>query len=107
MHEGGKEEQGGRVSRLRIGGDGPEVEVDLVWSKVPGGSAEGMRVCDEERAYMVVSGMARMRVGGEVVEANEWDILHVPPGVPHGFENASEEEELAYTRITDPDGVKP
>jgi mannose-6-phosphate isomerase-like protein (cupin superfamily) len=85
----------GGASHLSLG-DGVGLELELTRAEVPAGSAEQMRVCDEDRAYMVVRGAARMAVDEKRVAANEWDILHVPAGVRHAFENASAQEKLVY-----------
>jgi mannose-6-phosphate isomerase-like protein (cupin superfamily) len=92
---GTEDNRRGGVSHLSLG-DGAGLELELTWTEVPAGSAEQMRACDEDRAYMVVRGSARMAVDEERVAANEWDILHVPAGFRHAFENASAQERLVY-----------
>lgn len=40
-----------------------------------------------EHAVMVVRGQGRVRLAGETHEVSAFDIVHVPSGTPHQFEN--------------------
>jgi quercetin dioxygenase-like cupin family protein len=41
---------------------------------------------EQEEIYVLVKGSARFAVGEEVVEADEWDAIRVPPGEWRGIE---------------------
>jgi mannose-6-phosphate isomerase-like protein (cupin superfamily) len=40
---------------------------------------------EQEEVYLVVSGNARVKIGDEVVELEEWDAVRVPAGAWHSF----------------------
>jgi quercetin dioxygenase-like cupin family protein len=48
----------------------------------------------QEEAYVVVSGSVRVRLGDEVHELNEWDVVRVPKDTARGFEAGPEGVEL-------------
>jgi quercetin dioxygenase-like cupin family protein len=41
---------------------------------------------EQEEAYVVVSGSGRIRLGDEVRELRQWDVVRVAPEVVRGFE---------------------
>jgi quercetin dioxygenase-like cupin family protein len=48
----------------------------------------------QEEAYVVVSGSVRVKLGDEVHELNEWDVVRVPKDTARGFEAGPEGVEL-------------
>ena len=48
----------------------------------------------QEEVYVVVRGSGRMKLDGEIVEVNEWDVVRVPPGTWRGYEAAAEGLEI-------------
>ena len=58
--------------------------------RLPFGHTHG----EQEEVYLVVSGIARMKIGDEIVDLREWDAVRVPPGVPRGFEGGPDGAEL-------------
>ncbi len=49
-------------------------------------SPVGHRHREQEEAYVVVSGSGRAKLGDEVVELSQWDVLRVAPSVIRSFE---------------------
>jgi mannose-6-phosphate isomerase-like protein (cupin superfamily) len=45
---------------------------------------------EQEEAYVVLSGSGRIRLGDEVVDVRQWDIVRVAPEVVRGFEAGPE-----------------
>jgi mannose-6-phosphate isomerase-like protein (cupin superfamily) len=41
---------------------------------------------EQEEAYVVVEGSGRMRIGDEIVDLKQWDVVRVAPDVIRGFE---------------------
>ncbi len=58
--------------------------------RLPFGHTHG----EQEEVYLVVSGSARMKIGDEIVDLEEWDAVRVPPDVPRGFEGGPAGAEL-------------
>jgi mannose-6-phosphate isomerase-like protein (cupin superfamily) len=54
----------------------------------------GHRHGEQEELYLIVSGSARIKVGDEIVELAEWDVLRVPPGTERGFEGGADGAEI-------------
>jgi mannose-6-phosphate isomerase-like protein (cupin superfamily) len=54
----------------------------------------GHRHAEQEEVYVVVSGSARMKVGDDVVELEQWDALRVAPGEWRAFEAGPEGAEV-------------
>lgn len=49
---------------------------------------------EQEEVYVVVSGSARVAVGDEVVELDEWDAVRIPAGEMRGFEGGTDGAEI-------------
>jgi mannose-6-phosphate isomerase-like protein (cupin superfamily) len=49
---------------------------------------------EQEEAYLVISGSARIKLDDEIVEARQWDVVRVAPGVWRGMEGGSEGAEI-------------
>jgi len=48
----------------------------------------------QEEAYIVVSGSARAKLGDEVVDLRQWDVVRVPKDTMHSFEAGPEGVEM-------------
>ena len=46
----------------------------------------GHRHREQEEAYVVVEGSGRMRLGDDVVDLKQWDVVRVAPDVVRAFE---------------------
>jgi mannose-6-phosphate isomerase-like protein (cupin superfamily) len=49
---------------------------------------------DQEEVYVILSGSARMKLGDEIVELEQWDAVRVPPEVMRGFESGPDGAEI-------------
>lgn len=49
---------------------------------------------EQEEAYVVISGSGRVKLGEEVHELRQWDVLRVGPSVVRGFEGGPEGLEM-------------
>jgi len=49
---------------------------------------------EQEEAYVVVSGSGRARLGDEIVDIRQWDVVRVAPETVRGFESGPEGLEL-------------
>jgi mannose-6-phosphate isomerase-like protein (cupin superfamily) len=49
---------------------------------------------EQEEIYVVVRGSGRMKLGDEIVEVKEWDVVRVPPGTWRGYEGGPEGLEI-------------
>jgi mannose-6-phosphate isomerase-like protein (cupin superfamily) len=58
--------------------------------RVPFGHRHG----EQEEAYVVVRGSARMKLGDEIVELREWDAVRVAPATERGLEAGPEGVDL-------------
>lgn len=54
----------------------------------------GHRHAEQEEAYVVVSGSARVKLEDEIVELAAWDAVRVPPEVARGLEAGPEGAEV-------------
>jgi quercetin dioxygenase-like cupin family protein len=59
---------------------------------------------EQEEAYVVVSGSGRVRLGDEVRELRQWDVLRVAPEVVRGFEAGDDGLEVIAIGGPKPDG---
>src|SRR3954467_3691006 len=59
---------------------------------------------EQEEAYVVVSGSGRVRLGDEVLELRQWDVLRVAPEVVRGFEAGHDGLELIAIGGPKPEG---
>lgn len=48
----------------------------------------------QEEAYVVISGSGRIKVGDEIVELTEWDMIRVPNDVPRALEGGADGMEV-------------
>jgi mannose-6-phosphate isomerase-like protein (cupin superfamily) len=42
---------------------------------------------EQEEAYVIVEGSGQMRIGDEIVDLKQWDIVRVAPGAVRGFQS--------------------
>jgi mannose-6-phosphate isomerase-like protein (cupin superfamily) len=59
---------------------------------------------EQEEAYVVVGGSGRMRLGDEIVELGEWDLVRVAPHVVRAFEGGPSGLELIAIGNDRPEG---
>jgi len=59
---------------------------------------------EQEEAYVVVRGSGRMRLGDEIREIKEWDVIRVAPEVVRGFEAGPDGLELLAVGGPKPEG---
>jgi mannose-6-phosphate isomerase-like protein (cupin superfamily) len=64
----------------------------------------GHRHREQEEAYVVVSGSGRVKLGDEVVELRQWDVIRVAPAVVRGFEGGPQGLELIAIGSDRPEG---
>jgi mannose-6-phosphate isomerase-like protein (cupin superfamily) len=58
--------------------------------KMPFGHAHS----EQEEIYVVVSGNARVKLGDEEIELEEWDAVRIAPGVRHSFAGGPDGAEI-------------
>jgi mannose-6-phosphate isomerase-like protein (cupin superfamily) len=58
--------------------------------RIPFGHKHG----EQEEAYVVLSGSARLKLDDEIVELKQWDAIRVPGDVTRNFEGGPEGAEL-------------
>ena len=77
----------GRFGRKLLGSR--DLGISL-WTYAAGvrGGAHSHR--EQEEAYVVVSGSGRMRLGDNVIDVAQWDVVRVAPEVVRGFEAGPE-----------------
>lgn len=59
---------------------------------------------EQEEVYVVVSGSGRMRLGDEIVELSQWDIVRVAPATIRGLEGGPDGLELIAVGSDRPEG---
>jgi quercetin dioxygenase-like cupin family protein len=62
----------------------------------------GHRHGSQEEAYVVVSGSGRLKLGDEVIDLRQWDVVRVAPEVVRGFEGGPEGIEVIAVGGTRP-----
>jgi len=96
----------GRFGRKHL--DSRDLGVSL-WTYAPGLRGGGHSHREQEEAYVVVSGSGRMRVGGEMLELAQWDVVRVAPEEVRGFEAGPDGLEIIAVggpKPEDGDGVR-
>jgi mannose-6-phosphate isomerase-like protein (cupin superfamily) len=58
----------------------------------------------QEEAYVVVGGSGRIKLGDDVVELRQWDVVRVAPHVVRGFESGPDGLEVIAVGGTKPEG---
>jgi mannose-6-phosphate isomerase-like protein (cupin superfamily) len=64
---------------------------------------------EQEEAYVVLNGSGRVRLGDEILELHQWDLLRVAPHVVRAFESGPEGLEflaVGSDRPEEGDGVR-
>lgn len=65
------------------------------WRYGPGyRSRFGHRHREQEEAYVVVSGSGRIRLGDDVIDLRQWDVVRVAPQVIRAFEGGPDGVEI-------------
>jgi mannose-6-phosphate isomerase-like protein (cupin superfamily) len=64
----------------------------------------GHRHREQEEAYVVVSGSGRAKLGDEVVDLRQWDVLRVAPSIVRTFEGGPDGLELIAIGADRPEG---
>ncbi|HEV7584238.1 MAG TPA: hypothetical protein VGO14_00505 [Solirubrobacteraceae bacterium] len=59
---------------------------------------------EQEEAYVVVSGSGRAKLGEDIVELRQWDVVRVAPPTVRAFEGGSDGLELIAVGSTRPEG---
>jgi quercetin dioxygenase-like cupin family protein len=79
--------------------DGALVAIDL--ELAPGGRVPGGRHVHPLQAelFEVIRGRMRFRIGRETIFAGPGEVNLVPPGVPHDFANAGDEDALVRVEV--------
>lgn len=67
-------------------------------------SPVGHRHREQEEAYVVISGAGRIKLGDEVIELRQWDVVRVSPGVTRAFEGGPEGLDLIAVGNDRPEG---
>jgi mannose-6-phosphate isomerase-like protein (cupin superfamily) len=67
-------------------------------------SPMGHRHREQEEAYVVVSGSGRAKLGEEIVDLREWDVIRVAPHVVRTFEGGPDGLELIAIGSDRPEG---
>ena len=49
---------------------------------------------EQEEVYLILSGSARLKVDGDIVELKEWDAIRLPPGVMRQLHSGPDGVEL-------------
>jgi len=64
----------------------------------------GHRHREQEEAYVVISGSGRAKLGDEIVELGQWDVLRVAPSTVRSFEAGPDGLELIAVGNDRPEG---
>src|SRR5438270_12865118 len=64
----------------------------------------GHRHREQEEAYVVVAGSGRAKLGDEVVDLRQWDVVRVAPSVVRSFEGGPDGIELIAIGSDRPEG---
>ena len=64
----------------------------------------GHRHREQEEAYVVVSGSGRIRLGDEVHDLRQWDVVRVAPSVIRAFEGGPDGIEIVAIGADRPEG---
>ena len=64
----------------------------------------GHRHREQEEAYVVVSGSGRAKLGEEIVELRQWDVVRVAPSTVRAFEAGPDGMELIAVGSDRPEG---
>lgn len=70
---------------------GAGIGFEMRYFEVGPGGYTSLERHQHEHAVMVVRGQGRVRLGDETHEVAAFDVVHVPSGTPHQFENPTGE----------------
>ena len=91
----------GRFSRKHL--DSTELGVSR-WRYAPGRQTTGHRHEVQEEVYTVISGAGRIKLGDEIFEIKQWDVIRVAPTVARGFEAGPDGLEIIAAGGSKPEG---
>ena len=91
----------GRFSRKFL--DSTELGVSR-WRYEPGSQTRGHRHQVQEEVYAVISGSGRIKVGDEIIDVKQWDVIRVAPNVARGFEAGPDGLEIIAVGGSKPEG---
>lgn len=67
-------------------------ELSIIVEEVPPGDSEIKHKHEKSRQFFyIISGMASMEIGSEMISLIAGQGIEIPPGTPHKFENRSKE----------------
>jgi mannose-6-phosphate isomerase-like protein (cupin superfamily) len=81
-----------RFGRNALGLEGGGFSYQKLAPNLPGSMGHRHRV--QEEVYVVIAGSGRVKLGDEVRELRQWDVLRVPPPLARGFESGPDGLEL-------------
>jgi|SRR5437868_7336436 mannose-6-phosphate isomerase-like protein (cupin superfamily) len=67
-------------------------------------SSVGHHHREQEEAYVVVGGSGRVKLGDEIVELRQWDVIRVAPSTLRAFEGGPDGIELIVVGSDRPEG---
>lgn len=91
----------GRFSRKFL--DSTELGVSR-WRYEPGSQTRGHRHQVQEEVYAVINGSGRIKVGDEIIDLKQWDVIRVAPNVARGFEAGPDGLEIIAAGGSKPEG---
>ena len=91
----------GRFSRKFL--DSAELGISR-WRYEPGSRTFGHRHQVQEEVYAVINGSGRIKLGDEIIEIKQWDVIRVAPNVARGFEAGPDGLEIIAAGGSKPDG---
>ena len=91
----------GRFSRKFL--DSTELGVSR-WRYAPGTQTLGHRHKVQEEVYTVINGSGRVKLGAEIIEVKQWDVIRVAPNVARGFQAGPDGLEIIAAGGSKPEG---
>ena len=91
----------GRFSRTFL--DSTELGVSR-WRYAPGTQTLGHRHKVQEEVYTVINGSGRVKLGDEIIEVKQWDVIRVAPDVARGFQAGPDGLEIIAAGGSKPEG---
>ena len=102
LSESPKRIRPGLISHILLqSGDTSTDNLAIAWVTVEPGAAQQSHHHVPEQAYVVVSGLGRIKVGSDIADVKAGDLVHVPSNAEHVFENVGTER-LTYVSVAVP-----
>ncbi len=86
----------GVVRHVLLGAAGEPVAFHLRYFEIVPGGFSSLERHTHAHAVLVLRGRGRVRVGGETFEVRPFDMVYVPPGEAHQFQNADPQEPFGF-----------